>query len=80
MYTVYVLKSQKDNKLYIGQTSNLGKRLNEHNSGMCKSTKSRLPFELLYTENYKTRSEAMKREKYFKTGVGREFLRNKFKS
>ncbi|MBI5403672.1 MAG: GIY-YIG nuclease family protein [Ignavibacteriae bacterium] len=74
MYHVYVLKSLKDGKLYIGQTGNLEKRLLKHNSGMCKSTKSRLPLELIYKEEYNTRSEAIKREKELKFGKGRDFL------
>jgi putative endonuclease len=71
----YVLKSLKDGNLYIGQTSDIEKRFTEHNSGLCKSTKSRIPFKLIYQEEFKTRSEAMKREKELKTGKGREFIR-----
>jgi putative endonuclease len=75
MYYTYVLKSLKDGKLYIGQTSDINKRFAEHNSGMCKSTKSRAPFELIYKEMYESRSEAMKREKELKSGKGREFIK-----
>jgi putative endonuclease len=74
MYFVYVLRSLKDNKLYIGQTSNVERRLSEHNTGLCRSTKSRIPFELIYKEEFITRSKAMRREKELKTGKGREFL------
>jgi putative endonuclease len=75
MFYTYVLKSLKDGNLYIGQTSDIEKRLTEHNSGLCKSTKSRIPFKLIYQEEFKTRSEAMKKEKELKTGRGREFIR-----
>jgi len=75
MYTVYVLRSKKDNKLYIGKTEDLQKRLEEHNTGNCKSTKSRIPFDLIYKEEYISRGEAMKREKELKSGKGRDFLR-----
>jgi putative endonuclease len=75
MYYVYVLKSLKDGNLYIGQTGNLEKRITEHNSGMCKSTKSRMPFEIIYKEEYATRSEAMKREKELKSGKERERIK-----
>jgi putative endonuclease len=75
MYYTYVLKSLKDGNLYIGQTSDIEKRLTEHNSGLCKSTKSRIPFKLIHQEEFKTRSEAMKREKELKTGRGRESIR-----
>jgi predicted GIY-YIG superfamily endonuclease len=49
---VYILKSKKDNNLYIGSTNNLRKRFKEHNDGKVFSTKSRIPFELVYYEVY----------------------------
>ena len=67
MYYVYILKSLKDNNFYIGTTNNVQRRLKEHNSGKSKSTKSRIPFKLIYKEKYKTLSEARKREWYFKS-------------
>ena len=76
-YFVYVLKSKKDNKRYIGFTDSLERRISEHNSGLVKSTKNRRPLELIYFEKFETKSEAMNREKYFKTGFGRAFLKNK---
>lgn len=66
MYYIYILKSLKDNKLYIGQTSDLQKRISEHNSGLVKSTRYRMPLKLIYKEVYKTRSEAFKRERELK--------------
>jgi len=72
MYYVYILRSFKDKKLYIGQTSNLERRIAEHNLGICKSTKSRIPFELEHFEIFNTRSEAMRREKELKSGKFRE--------
>jgi putative endonuclease len=77
MYYTYVLKSLKDKHLYVGYTSNLQKRLLEHNSGLTKSTKSRLPFELLFFEEFESRSEAMLRERFFKTGKGKEYIYSK---
>jgi putative endonuclease len=77
MYFVYVLKSQKDSKRYIGFTDNLERRLYEHNSGLVKSTKNRRPLELIYYEKFDSKTEAMKREKFFKTGYGRTFLSTK---
>jgi len=62
MFYLYVLKSQKDNKFYIGSTNNLERRLKEHNDGKVLSTKSRLPFEIIYYEAYKAESDARKRE------------------
>lgn len=55
--------------------SNLERRLKEHNSGKQKSTKGYLPWKLVYHEQFSTRTEAREREKYFKTGSGREFLK-----
>ena len=76
-YFVYVLKSIKDGRLYKGQTSNLNKRLKQHNRGENKSTKGFMPWELVYFETFQTREEAVLREKYFKSGSGREFLKKK---
>jgi putative endonuclease len=75
MYYVYVLKSQKDGNLYIGQTSNLDRRLQYHNSGRVKSTKRRIPFKLIYVEEFANRKEAMKREKLLKDIESRDFKR-----
>ena len=66
MCYVYILKSKKDNKLYIGSTNNLDRRLEEHNSGKVFSTKSRFPFELFYYEAYKSEKDARYREKNLK--------------
>ena len=76
MFFVYVLKSLKDNKRYIGMSSNLNRRLIEHNRGLVKSTRNRKPLELIYFEEFENKSDALKREKFFKTGSGREFLKN----
>ncbi len=74
MFTVYILLSEKDNNRYIGFTDNIERRLTEHNLGKVKSTKNRQPLKLIYTEKYENKSDAMKREKYFKTHPGRNFL------
>ena len=62
MFALYILKSLKDDNLYIGSTNNLKRRLVEHNSGKVFSTKLRKPFELVYCELYKSASDARKRE------------------
>jgi putative endonuclease len=74
MYFVYVIQSVKDKKFYTGITTNIKRRLNEHNRGLSStpSTKSRGPFKLIYFERYNTRIEARRREKYLKSGAGRE--------
>jgi len=74
-YFVYILKSEKDNKRYIGSTKNLHRRISEHNRGAVKSTKFRRPFRLVYQERFKTKKEAEEREKYYKTGRGRQYIK-----
>ncbi len=75
MYTVYVLLSSFDGKTYTGCTNNIERRFKDHNNGKEISTKSRKPFKLIYTETYDNLSSARKREKYLKTGKGKEYLR-----
>lgn len=69
-YFVYILKSLKDGKHYIGFTTNIEKRLKEHNSGKTKSNKHRIPFDLIYTEKCQTIKDAKAREKQIKSYKG----------
>ena len=62
MYYVYILKSLKDEKLYIGSTNDLKRRLSEHNNGLNRSTKARRPFEIRYYEACASEYDARKRE------------------
>lgn len=66
MFYVYVLKSLKDHKLYVGFTNDLKRRLQEHNSGANVSTKARKPFDLVYYEAYKSCDDARMREQQLK--------------
>ncbi|MDD4351920.1 MAG: GIY-YIG nuclease family protein [Candidatus Gracilibacteria bacterium] len=75
MYTVYILKSRVKKYLYVGLTSNLEERLKRHNNGWERTTKAYRPFDLICTEQYKTRAEARKREKYLKSGCGKEWIK-----
>lgn len=77
MYYTYVLKSLKDDKLYIGFTSDLKRRFLEHSNGEVESTKDRKPLILVYYEACTNKYKAIEREKYFKTGFGRRFLKNR---
>ena len=79
MYYTYVLRSLKDKKLYTGFTNNLKRRLKQHHNGLCESTKNRVPFEMIYFEKFEDRSDAANREKFFKSGKGREFLKRVIK-
>lgn len=62
MYYVYVLKSKKDNNMYIGSTNNLKRRMEKHNNGLIYSTKLRKPFILVYYEAYSSERDTRKRE------------------
>jgi len=75
MFFVYVLRSIRTERTYVGFSAYPLYRLEQHNEGVTKSTKGRGPWELVYEEGFATRSEAMRRERYFKTGKGREELR-----
>ena len=74
MFYVYVLRNTKST-LYVGHTNNIERRIIEHNSGMSPYTKNRGPWNLIYSESFTSRGDAMKREKFLKTGKGREFLK-----
>jgi len=74
-YCVYVLFSLKDRYLYIGYSSNLEKRLSRHQSGSVKSTAPRRPLDLIFCEHYLFKDDAMKREKYFKTSMGKKAIK-----
>ena len=69
-YYVYILHRLKDNKYYIGSTSDVNLRLNFHNSGRQRSTKNRIPFVLIYSEKLPDKIEALKREKQIKNYRG----------
>ena len=75
MSYVYVLKSLRNGKRYIGSTDLLPEeRLKKHNYGSNKFTKRNGPFELVYQESYDNKTEAKKRENFLKSGVGRKYL------
>lgn len=77
MFYAYVLKSAKDNKLYIGWTNDLKERLNKHNAGLVPSTSNRTPLKLIYYEACLVKEDAIKREKSLKTGFGRAYLKRR---
>lgn len=77
MFYTYILKSNKDGKLYVGWTNNLTKRFIDHQKGLVESTKKRLPVELVYYEACLNKEAAIKREKQLKTGFGRRYLKNR---
>lgn len=76
-YYTYVLRSAKDRDLYVGWTDDFKNRLRTHNSGKVEATRNRRPLVLEYCEACKSREKAIAREKYFKTGFGRRFLKQR---
>ncbi|MBK7309936.1 MAG: GIY-YIG nuclease family protein [Sphingobacteriaceae bacterium] len=78
-YYVYIIYSDKVHKKYIGHTENIEQRLKQHNEGsLGKYTKNKGPWKLVHMEEYSTRSEAMAKENFFKTGRGRDLLKQQF--
>jgi putative endonuclease len=69
-----------DGNFYTGYTSDLEKRIQEHNDGVTKSTAHRRPFELVYYEASRNIKDAMRREKYLKTTYGKRYIRNRIKN
>jgi putative endonuclease len=74
MFFVYVLENEITLKHYTGFTSDLTQRVGQHNHGVTKSTKNRGTWKLVHHEEFATRSEAMTREKFLKSGKGRQEL------
>jgi putative endonuclease len=77
MLTVYVLYSEKHDKIYIGYTSNLEDRFKSHNELGTKGwTIKYRPWKIIHTEEFKTKKDAAMREKQLKSGKGRQWVRN----
>ncbi|MEY2559860.1 MAG: putative endonuclease [Verrucomicrobiota bacterium] len=74
MFYVYVLLSNKTGRRYVGSCEDVGDRMRRHNAGESKATKHGVPWTLHHIEEFVTRSAAMRRERYFKTGRGRDEL------
>ena len=76
-FVVYILYSEKYDKNYYGQTTNLIERFKDHNKlGNKGWVRKFRPWKVVHVEFFKTRTEALKREKFFKSGVGRKWIRN----
>ncbi|NOY14760.1 MAG: GIY-YIG nuclease family protein [bacterium] len=71
---VYILKSLRYKKTYVGMTCDLKKRLHEHNRGQSFYTKAFRPWKLIYLEKLSNVKEARKKEKYFKSCAGRKII------
>ena len=76
MFYVYVIKSLKQTRFYVGLTNNLERRMKEHNSGKTRSTRFYRPWSLVFSEIFESRVDARKREVYLKSGIGKEIIKN----
>jgi len=72
MYYIYIIKSESNGKYYVGYTSNLSQRIKSHNSGKNTSTKSGIPWKIVYSENFKEKKLAWLRERQIKNYKGGE--------
>ncbi len=79
MYFVYILKSLKDGRTYVGYSSDVARRLIEHNAGKVNATKHRRLLEILYTEKFSTIKEAKEWELWWKSSSGRNRMKQFFK-
>lgn len=75
MHYVYILRSSQDGKIYYGYTNDLEKRIAFHESGKVLATMGRLPLKLIYCEAFLSEEDARARERYFKTGWGRAYIK-----
>lgn len=73
-YYTYILRSFKNDSLYIGYSANLKKRLESHNSGKNRATRPFVPYKLIYYEAFLNRIDAKNREIYLKSGYGRKTI------
>ena len=76
MFYVYAIKSLVRKYIYVGMTNDIERRIAEHNNGENRSTKAYKPFLLIHKEVFETRIEARKKEKYLKSGIGKEYLKS----
>ena len=77
---VYVLKSVQSGNWYTGCTSDLRKRVTQHNEGKSRYTKDRGPYELIYYEASLNKTDAFARERYLKSGMGKRYIKNRLKT
>ena len=79
-FYVYILYSEKDTNFYVGFTTDLTKRLKEHEKGLVISTKGRRPLKLVYWEGCLNQTDATQREKYLKSAWGKRYIKNRLKT
>ena len=74
MYFKYIIQSEKTNRFYIGYTKDITKRLERHNDGWSKSTKSGIPWKLVYSKKFTIKSDAIKYERELKRNKSKIYL------
>ena len=81
MWYLYILESLENNRLYVGSTNDLKRRFKEHNQGRGgKYTSKQSEFKLIFYEAYIDKEDALKAEKFFKSGYGREVIKDKLEN
>ncbi|MCR4283934.1 MAG: GIY-YIG nuclease family protein [Parcubacteria group bacterium] len=75
MYYTYAIKSEVRNYIYVGLTNNLDRRIKQHNDKKERTTRAYAPFRILFIEKFTTRTDARQKEKYLKSGAGKEYLK-----
>ncbi|WP_051473879.1 GIY-YIG nuclease family protein [Aquimarina macrocephali] len=73
IYTVYIIQSLKDDSFYIGYSANIEERISKHNNGNSRYTSKKIPWRLVYTEEFSSKSDAIKRERFLKKQKNRNF-------
>ena len=73
-YIVYILQSDRDSSFYVGHTASLGERLRRHNEGRSPYTQAKIPWRVVYQEEYLTRSQAVEREQELKGKKSRAYI------
>ena len=79
MYYVYIISSINRKYIYVGLTNDYKRRISQHNMGKEKTTAAYKPFKVIAIEDYETRIKAREREKYLKSGIGKEWIKNNFR-
>ncbi len=74
LFWVYILQSEQDDSFYVGYTSDLQRRIAQHNSGETRYTATKKPWNLVHTESYPDKSQAIKREIYIKRRASRKYI------
>ena len=77
MFYTYVLYSARDGEWYTGATSDLKARVRDHQQGQVRSTRKRMPLDLVYYEACRSQVDSFRRERYLKTGRGKRYLRQR---